>query len=124
MRGEFDQVPMCPKRRVLSEVGCMKEASVLITKDPERPGWKRVGADKLTDRRGFLRFCQGAHIEREASTLRLAAVYGKKRVSQHKAADDIRSAGNRLERDILHISLNPIKLAIVQDRTCGENGAK
>src|SRR5260370_10197323 len=101
---------MRPNARIGGEIGGVKARAVLIDKESEWPRRKRTHADELRDsptgRAAFPRL----HIKREALALRLARVDRQVRIAEHEAAEDVGSAGNRLQLQRLGAIMHPTVL--------------
>ncbi len=115
---EFDQIAVRPEAGVLAEISLVEPASIGVRGEAHRARWERIGADQFTD--GRLRVIRGrqrADIETEAPALRLAAIDRQNGIAQDKAADDVRSARDRLQRDRrVHLVAYPIILLVIKDR--------
>ena len=111
-RGPGHMVAVTPDIVEPFEIGAPIPGAIRVVPESERHGGEGLGADQFAffagGRRAVVRIDVHRHAERRA--LNLAPPHGLGRVSQDETADDVRSTGDRGQKNIfLHVPVNIIE---------------
>ena len=102
----------------------MKARAFLVAKKPQRARRKRVDANQLANAAGGHALFPRLNVKAQTAALRLTGVHRQVRVAQHKTANDVGAARNRLQRQLFDLIADPVKLRVVQHRARGQHGAQ
>src|SRR5262245_5653617 len=117
---------MGPHAPVLGEIGGMEPGAVVVAVKAKWSRWKRISADQLSNPMSGRCIWRklALHVIGEAPALGFAAIDGKVGIAQDETSDNVGSAGDRLERQRLHIVADPVVLPVIKNGASRQDGAQ